>query len=112
MIVTLLKQSKTLETLSLSSCHGILVSKIAEGLQASTSIQHFFMNECGLMDDDIKQLCTAVQNHHSLKTLSLDSNNIMSAGFSSICAMLKTTPSITNMGYLRSLPEVTIVESN
>lgn len=62
------------------------------------------------MDDDIQLLCTAVQKHNSLKTLSLDGNNIMSAGFKHICDMLKITPSITNMGYLRSLPEVFTIE--
>ena len=32
----LLKESKTLEELSMNGCHGLLVSKIAEGLHAST----------------------------------------------------------------------------
>lgn len=35
-LCTLLQTSKTLECLSLSCCHGILVSKIAEGLQLSS----------------------------------------------------------------------------
>ena len=43
-LCTLLQTSKTLECLSRSSCHGILVSKIAEGLQLS-SCSHFLGDE-------------------------------------------------------------------
>lgn len=35
-LCSLLQTSKTLECLSLSNCHGILVSKIAEGIQLSS----------------------------------------------------------------------------
>lgn len=34
-LCTLLTESKTLEVLSMSGCHGLLASKIAEGVQAS-----------------------------------------------------------------------------
>lgn len=64
------------------------------------------MNDCGLMDEDIAILCNAVKNQHTLKTLSLDFNNVMAKGFTRIRSMLEANTSITSMGYLRSLPEV------
>ena len=67
---------------------------------------HFQLNNCGLMDDDIRTICTAIQNHPTLRTLTLDENNIMVNGFTYIYEMLRVNNVINNMGNLRSLPEV------
>ena len=107
-IATLLKQSKTLRLLSLSDCHGLLVAKIAEGIRCSTTLTQFYMNDCGLMDDDVVLLCEAVETHPSLMEMGIDGNNTMVAGFTAICKMLKTNHVLTNMRFLRSLPEVCI----
>lgn len=105
-IASLLKESSTIEELSLSGCHGILISNVAEGLQSSKTITHFHLNNCGLIDDDIKTICNAVEHHPTLRTLTLDENNMMVDGFQSIFEMLKTNGMINNMGNLRALPEV------
>ena len=107
-IATLLKQTKTLRLLSLSDCHGLLVAKIAEGIRCSTTLTQFYMNDCGLMDDDVVLLCEAVETHPSLMEMGIDGNNTMVAGFTAICKMLKTNHVLTNMRFLRSLPEVCI----
>ena len=72
----------------------------------SIALRHFYMDDCGLMDDDIAILCDAAEHHATLRTLSLDSNNTMVKGFTRIHDMLKTNTPITSMGHLRSLPEV------
>ena len=66
------------------------------------------MNDCGLMDDDVVLLCEAVETHPSLMEMGIDGNNTMVAGFTAICKMLKTNHVLTNMRFLRSLPEVCI----
>lgn len=109
-IAALLKQSKTLRLLSLSDCHGLLVAKIAEGVRCSTTLTQFYMNDCGLMDDDVVLLCEAVETHPSLMEMGIDGNNTMVAGFTAICKMLKANHVLTNMRFLRSLPEVRFLE--
>ena len=64
------------------------------------------MNDCNLMDDDIKLLCEAVENHPTLRVLCIDGNNIMVNGFREILQLLNKNNQIVSMGFLRSLPEV------
>lgn len=64
------------------------------------------MDDCGMVDDDIRLLCNACSGHRTLKTLTIDRNNILVDGFQRIHDMLTLNKTITDMGTLRSLPEV------
>ena len=64
------------------------------------------MDDCGMVDDDIRLLCNACSGHRTLKTLTMDRNNILVDGFQRLHDMLTLNKTITDMGALRSLPEV------
>lgn len=68
------------------------------------------MDDCGMVDDDIQLLCNACTGHRTLKTLTVDRNNILVDGFQKIHDMLTLNKTITDMGALRSLPEVRVRE--